>query len=106
MKNLMYGVFIALLMNNLSFANEASEISKVNSSYFEIRADGLACPYCAYGIEKKFMAIEGVKEIDVDLKKGLVKVNGTASLKFEEKQLKTLFTDSGFTFRSMKKIER
>lgn len=72
---------------------------------FEIRADGLACPYCAYGIEKKFMKIPGVKNLDIDLKKGLVIVTAEDDLQFEDQQLKTLFNDSGFTFRSLKKIE-
>jgi mercuric ion binding protein len=89
----------------MAWASEPIESAIEVQSRFEIRADGLACPYCAYGIEKKIMAIEGVKSIDVDLKKGLVKVNGVASLSFNEQQLKTLFTDSGFTYRSMKKLE-
>ncbi len=72
-------------------------------SHYEIRADGLACPYCAYGIEKSFMAIDGVKYVDVKLKKGLVLVTGDKKLALEEPQLKTLFNDAGFTYRSMKK---
>jgi copper chaperone len=73
---------------------------------FEIRADGLACTYCAYGIEKKFKEINGVKDIDVDLKKGLVIVSTEPSVTFNEQQLKTLFNDSGFTYRSMKKTSQ
>lgn len=90
---------------NIAWASETVESNFELQSRFEIRADGLACPYCAYGIEKKFMAIDGVKSIDVDLKKGLVKVNGVVSLSFNEQQLKTLFNDSGFTYRSMKKLK-
>tara|TARA_R110001583_G_scaffold186189_2_gene346818 strand:- start:10360 stop:10677 length:318 start_codon:yes stop_codon:yes gene_type:complete len=74
-------------------------------SLFEIRADGLACPYCAYGIEKKFMAIKGVKHVDIKLKEGLVKVTGDDKLSFKEQQLKTLFDDAGFTYRTIKKLD-
>ncbi len=80
-----------------------SEVSAVDSKY-EIRADGLACSYCAYGIEKKFMAIKGVKHVDIKLKQGTVLVTADDKLTFEEQQLKTLFNDSGFTYRTMKKI--
>jgi len=73
-------------------------------SKYEIRADGLACPYCAYGIEKKFMAIDGVKHVDIKLKQGKVFVTGKESLKFSEPQLITLFNDSGFTYRTMKNL--
>jgi len=106
MKTLINSLLMLALLTlaHQSIANEAvTQVSK-QQSLFEIRADGLACPYCAYGIEKKFMAIKGVNHVDVDLKKGLVKVSGVKSLAFDEGQLSTLFTDSGFTYRSMKKV--
>ena len=73
--------------------------------HYVIRADGLACPYCAYGIEKKFMQISGVKNVDIDLEKGLVLVKGDESLILNAQQLKTLFNDAGFTFRKIEKVE-
>ena len=73
---------------------------------YEMRVDGLACPYCAYGIEKKFKAIEGVKTIDVDLEKGLVSVCASDTTSFTDEQLIRLFTDAGFTYRSMEKREQ
>jgi len=78
--------------------------ASATESKYEIRADGLACPYCAYGIEKKFMAINGVKHVDIKLKQGKVLVTGEESLNFTEPQLKTLFNDAGFTYRTMKKL--
>ncbi len=103
--NLFMLALLTLMLTPQSYANESVTQTIKQQSFFEIRADGLACPYCAYGIEKKFMAIKGVRHVDVDLKKGLVKVSGIKSLAFEEKQLSTLFTDSGFTYRSMKKVK-
>lgn len=69
----------------------------------QIRVDGLACPYCAYGVEKKLMKITGVKHVDFNLKKGLVLVTAEENLEMNEAQLKTLFDDSGFTFRKIVK---
>lgn len=103
-------ILTLILMMVISTSVLAEEINKTTiattaqQSIFEIRADGLACPYCAYGIEKKFMAIDGVSHVDVALDKGLVKVSGSPSLEFNDAQLKTLFNDSGFTYRNMKKI--
>lgn len=71
---------------------------------FHIRADGLACPYCAYGIEKKLMKIRGVKQVDIDMKKGLVLVTGDEKLVLNDPQLTTLFNDAGFTFRKVVKV--
>lgn len=74
-----------------------------NTTGYKIRADGLACPYCAYGIEKKFKAIEGVTTINVDLEKGIVSVCADSATEFTDEQLTQLFTDAGFTYRGMEK---
>ncbi|HIA76655.1 MAG TPA: copper chaperone [Gammaproteobacteria bacterium] len=66
-----------------------------------IRVDGLACPYCAYGIEKQLKKIDGVRDIDVDLDRGLVTVNVNKSVELAEQQMVQLFKDTGFTYRSM-----
>ncbi len=79
--------------------------TKADDSLFTIRADGLACPYCAYGIEKKLMKINGVKHVDIKLSEGLVLVKGTENLTFTQGQLMTLFKDAGFSFRSVTKTQ-
>ncbi|MCF6261993.1 MAG: heavy-metal-associated domain-containing protein [Xanthomonadales bacterium] len=70
---------------------------------YTMRVDGMACPYCAYGIEKKLKAIEGIQSIDIDLDKGLVIVISDQSVDLSDKKMTSLFQDAGFTFRSMKK---
>lgn len=70
---------------------------------YVMRVDGLACPYCAYGIEKKLNQIKGVENIDVDLDKGLVTVNVREGVELTEPQMDQLFKDAGFTYRSMTK---
>ena len=71
-------------------------------THYNIRVDGLACPFCAYGIEKKFKKMSGVNNIKVDLDKGLVSVDAKEGMELKEAKLKKLFHDSGFTYRSMK----
>lgn len=70
---------------------------------YAMRVDGLACPYCAYGIEKKLKQIEGVEKIDVNLEKGLVTVDVREGVTLTEPRMKQLFKDAGFTYRSMTK---
>ena len=70
-------------------------------THYEMRVDGLACPYCAYGIEKKLTAIDGVQGFDVDLDAGIVGVDVSDGVELEETEMKQLFTDAGFTYRSM-----
>ncbi len=71
---------------------------------YEMRVDGLACPFCAYGIEKNFMKMEGVERVDMDLQKGLVIVDTREGVSFSEAQLKQIFDDSGFSYRGV--VER
>lgn len=70
---------------------------------YQMRVDGLACPYCAYGIEKKLKKIDGVEKIHVDLDKGLVIVEVREGVELTEPAMKQLFKDAGFTYRSMTK---
>lgn len=72
--------------------------------HYAMRVDGLACPYCAYGIEKKLKQIEGIdaESIDIDLKRGVVRIKTSGEVTLTEKQMKRLFNDAGFTFRGMK----
>lgn len=74
---------------------------------YSMRVDGLACPYCAYGIEKKLEQIEGVdaESIDVDLKAGVVRVTTTDDVELTEERMKELFHDAGFTYRGMEHKE-
>lgn len=73
------------------------------SMQYMMRVDGLACPYCAYGIEKKLNQIKGVEHVDVDLKKGIVIVDVAEGVKLQPEQMKKLFKDAGFTYRSMER---
>ncbi len=86
----------------LLFMAIAASPALAADTHYQIRVDGLACPYCAYGIEKKLKQIKGVRNIDVDLDKGLVKVDVADGTTLTAPQLTKLLKDSGFTYRSMK----
>ncbi|MCH7880448.1 MAG: heavy-metal-associated domain-containing protein [Proteobacteria bacterium] len=73
---------------------------------YDIRVDGLACPFCAYGIEKKFIGTEGVESVDIDIKNGLVIVKTREGKSFGEDQLKSIIDDTGFTMKSMSEKPR
>jgi mercuric ion binding protein len=91
--------YLLSLMAGLMLAQSSAVFAAATK--YEMRVDGLACPFCAYGIEKKFKAMEGTANIDVDLDKGLVRVDLSEGKQFSDEQMKVLFEDSGFTFRSM-----
>lgn len=37
-----------------------------------VKVDGLACPFCAYGVEKKLKKVEGVENLEIDIEKGKI----------------------------------
>jgi len=94
-------VVISIFSAMLFISSMQSSFAAAGTNY-TIRVDGLACPFCAYGIEKKFKKMDGISNIQVDLDKGLVSVDAKEGLELKEDKLKKLFHDSGFTYRSMK----
>ena len=88
---------ITLMLVTLTWSASAF----ADGTRYQMRVDGLACPYCAYGIEKNLKKIDGVEKIGVDLNNGLVTVNVAAGVTLTDAQMTKLFTDAGFTFRSM-----
>ena len=71
---------------------------------YELRVDGLFCPFCAYGIEKKLSSINGVEEIKVDVKKGQVIVNMSDGNALSETIAREQVEKAGFTLLSIKQL--
>jgi len=71
---------------------------------YNLRVDGLSCPFCAYGIEKKLLRTEGVEAVTFDLEKGLVKVQVAEGVRFTREQFEQLVDDAGFTLRSVSEV--
>ncbi len=67
-----------------------------------VTVEGLACPFCAYGIEKKLKRVEGVKSIDVQMEKGVVIITGKDDRSVNIGQVPGAVKDSGFSLKQMK----
>jgi len=80
---------------NSAHAGEIKHIMQVH---------GAVCASCAYGLEKKFKKIDGVKTFDINLKEGLVSICTDENLSFDDEQLTQLFIESGYSYKG-KKIE-
>lgn len=74
--------------------------ANAQSAVYMLEVDGLACPFCAYGIEKKLSAIDGVEKIDVDIKSGQVIVTMTGGASLSEGRARQAVKDAGFTLRA------
>ena len=72
------------------------------SSIHKIGVDGLACPFCAYGIEKQLTAIPGVKSAKASVKSGTVTVTMKDGASLSRGRAAQAVRDAGFSLRSFK----
>lgn len=66
-----------------------------------VRVDGLSCPFCAYGLEKKLKAIEGVGEVKIDLKAGIAHLWPKEESWIAMEAVKKAVKEGGFTPRAI-----
>lgn len=67
------------------------------------RVDGLACPFCAYGVEKKLERMEGVDSLDIRINKGLVILYSRERGKIDESLIGQKVKEAGFTPRGIER---
>jgi len=72
---------------------------------YQLQVNGLACPFCEYNIQKKLSKIDGVLDVKVNLKQGLVNVRMQDGTSLPEMQVKQEIKDAGFTLKSLKTID-
>ncbi|MBI4389504.1 MAG: heavy-metal-associated domain-containing protein [Nitrospinae bacterium] len=72
---------------------------------YKIRVDGLSCPFCTYGIEKKLGAVKGVQRIAVDIASGAVTVTMVEGATLDEAAAKRAVREAGFGLRSFEQVQ-
>ena len=76
--------------------------TKADTNQVEVNIEGLSCPFCAYGLEKKVKDIDGAKDIKIDIKKGLLTFSLTGRKDVDEEKIKKVVKDAGFTPKEIK----
>ena len=89
-------LFVALLMT-AALAPHAQAQNKIENPDVTIAVNGLACPFCAYGLEKKLKKLDGVEALTVDMKEGPVQMKIKEGAPVTEEQISEAVTDAGFT---------
>ena len=90
-------LLIALITTtNTTKAQVASE-----KTYIKIVVDGLSCPFCAYGLEKKLKKVSGSEDIFIALTVGEATMSVPKDQKPTEEELRKIVKDAGFTPREI-----
>ena len=61
-----------------------------------VKVDGIGCPFCAMGLQKKFEKVEGVKNIEIDLKTGLLSFEIDDSFGFNANKIAMKVKEAGY----------
>ena len=67
-----------------------------------LRVDGLACPFCAYGVEKKLKALEGYRSFDVRINEGKILLGWRDDRPLDLTAIEEAIRKSGFTLRGVR----
>lgn len=86
------GLMLGLMMMAAALAGQPA---------YKLRVDGLSCPFCAYGIEKKLGAVKGVQRIEVDIVSGTVTVTMAEGATLDEATAKKAVKEAGFSLRGL-----
>ena len=72
-----------------------------------MRVDGLSCPFCAYGLEKKLKKMEGVEDFNINIVGGKVEVFFSDATLVQKDRIEQVVKEAGFTPKDIKieKIE-
>ncbi len=81
----------------LALPGNAQTDTTSDKVYIKIEILGLACPYCAYGMEKDLLKVAGVDKVDIELKEGLAFISTPVSQRPSKETLKNVILDGGFT---------
>lgn len=93
--NLLLVVFMILFLvqTNLN-AQNANNDDKV---YIKIEVNGMACSYCAFGMEKALKKVSGVNNVAIELEDGMAYISAPKSQKPEKESLSLIIEKAGFT---------
>ena len=100
MKANVVAVFLMAVLAALVSPGAAAD-SWAGIIHYDVRADGLACPFCAYGLEKKLKALPGVTEVRVELETGLASFDVAKDELVLPGAVQSAVRDAGFTPRGI-----
>ncbi len=66
-----------------------------------VQVDGLACPFCAYGLEKKLKRMEGLRKLEIQINTGQVLLWFEPDARVDVQAIVKKIKEAGFTAREI-----
>ena len=83
----------------------AATAALADSRVYKLYVDGLACPFCAYGVEKHVGGLDNVKSVEILIDEEIVAVTMAPGKTLDEANAKQAISDSGFTLRKFEGVK-
>lgn len=93
-------LFAAILIGT-ALVPDARAQDTVEKPKVKLQVDGLACPFCAYGLEKKLKKLKGVTAVDVHIDEGFVLLTLNEGAGVTDEKIRSAVADAGFTAREI-----
>jgi len=91
-------IYLFLGIDNSGIAqSKAINKQDKDSSLIEVEIRGLACPFCAYSLEKKMKKLDGANNLVIDIDKGLATLYISKGKTLSEDEIRAVIINAGFT---------
>lgn len=70
-----------------------------------LHVDGMSCPFCAYGLEKRLRGIPAIDELVIRVSDGLVQIRLVDGGTLSDEELDEAVKRAGFSLREIQRLE-
>ena len=70
-----------------------------------LKVDGMVCPFCAYGLEKRLEEIASIDAVLIRISDGLVQIRTKEGQELTDEALTDAVRKSGFSLREIERVE-
>ena len=89
------------MKNIILFVILSTQFLIAQTDQFTLRVEGLGCPFCAYGLEKKFKKVKGIDQIKIDIQSGKMTYNVPAANAMKLTDADALVNKAGYTAKAL-----
>ncbi len=82
--------------------NLDAQKKKKQRDVVETVVEGLGCPFCAYGLEKKFKKVKGIKNVKIEIEEGLFSFTVPEDNEITLEEIDQRVVDAGYTPMAVK----
>ena len=97
-------VIIMVVLIGLTGVSQAQDQNRELKGKVKVQVDGLSCPFCAYGLEKKLKTMEGVIKIEIDVENAFALLTIEKGKILSEKSIRDNVKKAGFTAREITEV--